>query len=175
MKELKNKPGVLYIGRIPYGFYEGEMKAYFSQDYIVISNGELSSQIELYGEASECSHGSLYLTLCFYMLQLFVHKPRPNNPRYMMTLGLFDVQAEIAYELLFYVNPVVFQIYFPRFFLVGYRNCLSPGLCTTVYARGREHHRLSFFYSQFDHYNTEPTLLFSRRLSPHYNHNFTAP
>ncbi|KAJ6717544.1 MKI67 FHA DOMAIN-INTERACTING NUCLEOLAR PHOSPHOPROTEIN [Salix purpurea] len=31
LKELKNKSGVLYIGRIPHGFYEDEMKAYFSQ------------------------------------------------------------------------------------------------------------------------------------------------
>ncbi|KAH8502113.1 hypothetical protein H0E87_016755, partial [Populus deltoides] len=88
LKELKNKSGVLYIGRIPHGFYEGEMKGE------LISNGELSSQIELYGEASGCSHGSLYLTFCFYMLQLFVHKSRPNNPRYMMTLGLFNKLPE---------------------------------------------------------------------------------
>ncbi|KAG6760458.1 hypothetical protein POTOM_036980 [Populus tomentosa] len=31
LKELKNKSGVLYMGRIPHGFYEEEMKAYFSQ------------------------------------------------------------------------------------------------------------------------------------------------
>uniref|UniRef100_A0A3N7FCG3 Uncharacterized protein n=1 Tax=Populus trichocarpa TaxID=3694 RepID=A0A3N7FCG3_POPTR len=141
----------------------------------VISNGELSSQIELHGEASECSHGSLYLTFCFYMLQLFVHKSRPNNPRYMMTLGLFNVQAEIAYELLFYVNPVVFQIYFPCFFLVGYRNCLSPGLCTTVYAGGREHHRLNFFIHNLTITIQNQHCFFRRRLSQHYNHNFTAP
>lgn len=27
----KNKKGVVYVGRIPHGFYENEMKAYFSQ------------------------------------------------------------------------------------------------------------------------------------------------
>ncbi|ANB13356.1 Nop15p [Sugiyamaella lignohabitans] len=30
-KESKEKPGVLYIGRIPHGFYEEQMKSYFSQ------------------------------------------------------------------------------------------------------------------------------------------------
>jgi hypothetical protein len=129
----------------------------------------------LHGEASECSHGSLYLTFCFYMLKLFVHKSRPNNPRHMTTLGLFNVQAEIAYELLFYVNPVVFQIYFPCFFLVGYRNCLSPGLCTTVYAGGREHHRLNFFIHNLTITIQNQHCFFRRRLSQHYNHNFTSP
>ena len=63
---IKSEPGVIYLGRIPHGFYEEEMESYFSQ-FGQVCRLRLSrnKKVNFFLPISHCADGKIK-TLCFY-------------------------------------------------------------------------------------------------------------
>ncbi|CAM8949077.1 hypothetical protein QQ045_017029 [Rhodiola kirilowii] len=92
-KEPEDKATVLYIGRIPHGFYEDEMKAYFSQFGIVkrlrLARNRKTGRSRHYGyiefqhpEVAKIVAETMHNKLLFeHLLQVYIVPPERVHPK----------------------------------------------------------------------------------------------